>query len=114
MKQRKITLASGFIIACLLVSMSFLFSSYQTKKLADDTWKELGLSGQPGTDAVKNRFLNNYLYHYGFKNAKNIALNNRAAIVKDLLSYAKEYISSDEFKKMKLVTVEQSVRTGLK
>lgn len=99
MKRRKITLASGFIIACMLVSMSFLFSSYQAKNLVDDVWKMLGLSRQSGIDAVKNSFLNGYLYYYGVKNTKNIATNDRAAIAKDLLNYTKEYISGDEFKK---------------
>jgi predicted phage tail protein len=99
MKQRRITWASGFIMACMLVSSSFLFSSYHTKKVADDVWKMLGLSRQSGTEGIKNSFLNGYLYYYGAKNAKNIAVNDRAAIAKDLLSYTKEYISSAEFKK---------------
>lgn len=99
MKKRKITLASGFIMACMLISMSFLFSSYQAKKLTDDVWKMLGLSRQSGVDAVKNSFLNGYLYYYGVKNTKNLATNDRAAIAKDLLNYTKEYIGSSEFKK---------------
>jgi predicted phage tail protein len=99
MKQRKITPASGFILACMLVSSSFLFSSYQAKKMTDDVWKMLGLSRITGTDAVKNSFLNGYLYYYGAKNFKNITVNDRAAIAKDMLNYTKEYISSAEFKK---------------
>jgi hypothetical protein len=71
MKQRKITWSSGFIVACMLVSSSFLFSSYQAKKMTDDVWKMLGLSRSTGTDAVKNSFLNGYLYHYGARNFKN-------------------------------------------
>ena len=99
MKQRKITWASGFIMACMLISSSFLFSSYHTKELADDVWKMLGISRQTGTEGIKNSFLNGYLYYYGVKNAKNIAANDRAAIAKDLLSYTKEYITSADFKK---------------
>jgi predicted phage tail protein len=99
MKQRKITWASGFILACMLASSSFLFSSYQAKKMTDDVWKLLGLSRATGTDAVKNSFLNGYLSYYGAKNFKNIATNNRAAIAKDMLNYTKEYISGAEFKK---------------
>ncbi len=98
MQKRKITPASGLIIVCMLVSLSFLFSSYQAKKMTDDIWKILGLSRQSGTDAVKNSFLNGYLYYYGVKNAKNIAVNDRASIAKNLLNYTKEYISSAEFK----------------
>ncbi len=99
MKQRKITWSSGFILACMLVSSSFLFSSYQAKKMTDDVWKMLGLSRSTGTDAVKNSFLNGYLYHYGARNFKNIAVNDRAAIAKDMLNYTKEYIGGADFKK---------------
>lgn len=86
-------------MVCMLISMSFLFSSYHAKKLTDDVWKILGLSRQSGLDAVKNSFLNGYLYYYGVKNTKNLATNDRAAIAKDLLNYTKEYISSEAFKK---------------
>lgn len=99
MKQRKITIGSGFILACMLISSSFLFSSYQAKKITDDIWKILGISRQTGTDGIKNSFLNGYLSYYGVRNAKNIAVNDRAAIAKDLLNYTKEYISGTEFKK---------------
>ncbi|MGZ8516100.1 MAG: hypothetical protein ACXWWD_02060, partial [Chitinophagaceae bacterium] len=99
MKQRKITIGSGFILACMLISCSFLFTSYQAKKMTDDIWKILGISRQAGTDGIKNSFLNGYLSYYGVRNAKNIALNDRAAIAKDLLNYTKEYISGAEFKK---------------
>jgi predicted phage tail protein len=99
MKKRKISFASGLIIACMLVSSSFLFSSYQAKQMTDDVWKMLGLSRTTGTDAVKNSFLNGYLYHYGAKNFKNIALNDRASIAKDMLNYTKEYIGGADFKK---------------
>jgi predicted phage tail protein len=99
MKKRKITWASGFIMACMLISSSFLFSSYHTKKVVDDVWKMIGISRQTGTEGIKNSFFNGYLYYYGVKNAKNIAVNDRAAIAKDLLAYTKEYIHGAEFKK---------------
>src|SRR5689334_9591779 len=100
MKQRKITPASGFILACMLLSCSFLFSSYQASKMTDDVWKVLGLSRQTGTEAVKNSFMNGYLYHYGARNFRNIAVNDRAAIAKDMLAYTKEYITGPEFRKL--------------
>ena len=67
--------------------------------MTDDIWKMLGISRQNGTEGIKNSFLNGYLYYYGVKNAKNIAVNDRAAIATDLLNYTKEYISGPEFKK---------------
>jgi hypothetical protein len=99
MNQRRITPASGFILACMLVSTSFLFSSYRAKKMTDDIWKVLGLSRQSGTDAVKNSFLNGYLHYYGVRNVKNMAVNDRVAVARDLLEYTREYIGSAEFRK---------------
>ena len=99
MKKKSFNLGSGFILVCMLVSMSFLFSSYHSKTIADDIWKILGLSQQKGTEGIKNSFLNGYLYYYGAKNLKNISVNDRAAVAKDLLHYTKEYINSAEFKK---------------
>lgn len=98
MKQRKITWASGFIMACMLISSSFLFSSYKAKQMTDDVWRLLGLSRQSGTDAIKNSFFNGYLSYYGAKNFKNIAINDRVAIANDMLAYTKAYISGPEFK----------------
>ena len=99
MKKRRITPGSAFIIACMLISTSFLFSSFRTKKVADDIWKMIGLSQKAGTDGIKNSFLNGYLYYYGAKNVKNIALNDRASIARDLLQYTKEFIGGAGFKK---------------
>lgn len=99
MKQRKITLGPAFILACMLVSSSFLFSSFQAKKITDDIWKMLGISREAGTEGIKSSFLNGYLSYYGVKNLKNIATSDKAAITKDLLNYTKEYITGAEFKK---------------
>lgn len=119
MKQRKITWASGFIIACMLTSSSFLFSSFQATKMTDDIWQMLGISKQNGTEGIKNSFLNGYLYYYGVKNAKNIAVNDRGAIATDLLNYTKEYVSGPEFKKQyndmrKSAKPQQSVQKPLR
>ncbi len=83
----------------ILLSISFLFSSYKAHRAADDVWKALGLSQQAGTDGIKNSFLNGYLSYYGARNIKNIALNDRKAIAQDLLAYTKQYISGPTFKK---------------
>lgn len=83
----------------ILLSAGFLFSSYRSRQAADDIWKALGISQQAGTDGIKSSFLNGYLYYYGARNAKNIALNDRKAIAQDLLAYTKQYISSPAFKK---------------
>lgn len=97
MKRKHIYLPVWVFV--LLLSTSFLFSSYKAHRAADDIWKALGLSQQAGTDGIKNSFLNGYLYYYGARKAKNIALNDRKAIAQDLLIYTKQYISSPAFKK---------------
>jgi len=76
----------------------FLFSFSTSRSMADDIWKQLGMTKDQGLDGVKQSFLNGYLYYYGAKNAKNIALNNRGAVAKDLLTYTKQYVSSPIFK----------------
>lgn len=83
----------------VLLAASFLFSSYKTQQAAEDLWKALGISEQSGTDGIKNSFLDGYLYYYGAKNAKNIALNDRKAVAQDLLAYTKKYITGPAFKK---------------
>lgn len=86
--------------AALLLSILslFLFSFTVTTKITNDIWNELGITQQQGTEKIRNSFLNNYLDYYGIRNAKNIAVNNRAAIAKDILLYTKQYISSNAFK----------------
>lgn len=86
-------------MALLLAGAASLLLSFSTRSAVDDVWKALGISQQSGTEGIKNSFLNGYLYSYGAKNAKNIALNDRAAIAKDLLAYTKQYITGSEFKK---------------
>jgi hypothetical protein len=74
-------------------------SSFSSQKMTDDLWKILGITKQAGSEKIKNSFMNEYLDHYGMKNLKNIALNNRAAVAKDLLVFTKQYISSAAFVK---------------
>lgn len=90
---------NAFIAMVALVAGSYLLSSYKSAKMADDIWKMLGISSQTGTNKIRNSFLNGYLDHYGLKNLKNIAMNDRAAIAKDLLTYTKSYVSGPEFRK---------------
>jgi hypothetical protein len=87
------------IALVLAVVCLFLFSFDTSRRMADDIWKQLGLSKEQGMDGVKQSFLNGYLSYYAARNAKNIAVGNRAAVAKDLLSYTKQYISSDAFRK---------------
>jgi len=82
----------------LLLSLTFLLSSFRVNKTTDDIWKILGITKQAGDEKIKNSFMYGYLYYYGVKNIKNLAINDRGAIAKDLLAYAKQYVSSEGFK----------------
>jgi hypothetical protein len=66
--------------------------------VAEDLWKQLGITQQQGTEKIRNSFMNGYLEYYGVKNAKNIAAGNRAVVAKDLLTYAKSYVNNASFK----------------
>ncbi|MEI9913167.1 MAG: hypothetical protein WDO71_28135 [Bacteroidota bacterium] len=90
---------AAIIFFCLVSVLSLLLSSFSTKKMTDDMWKMLGITKQSGDEKIQNSFMNGYLYYYGVKNAKNLAVNDRGAVAKDLLTYTKTYIGGAIFKK---------------
>ncbi len=86
---------AGAILLAIVVTMSSFVAS---QKIADDVWKQLGITQLQGTEKIKNSFVSGYTDIYGLRNAKNVALNQRAAVVKNLLIYTKSYVSSATFK----------------
>lgn len=95
MKQK---LFSGIADAALIIFLSsFALMSYTTKKITDDVWKILGATEKDGKLSIGQSFRQGYLFTYGAKNARNIALNNRAAVVTDLLKYTKQYVNTPVF-----------------
>lgn len=101
MKQHTLRLWLKTSVAFCIVAFTatVLLSSYRSQKLADDVWKLLGITKQSGEEKIQNSFTYGYLYYYGVKNAKNIAVNDRAAIARDLMEYTKTYVSGPAFKK---------------
>jgi hypothetical protein len=91
---------------CMLLLAGFSLVSYKTGKLEEEIWNQLGLSKQDGNTGISNSFLQGYFYYYGARKAKNIAAGNRGAIVKELGNYAKQYVSTDAFKKEYLLLRE--------
>ena len=85
-------------LALCIVSL-FLFSFVAASRLGDDVWQQLGLNKQQGTQGIYRSFTGGYLDYYQARNIRNIAAGNRLAVAKDLLNYAKQYISSEGFKK---------------
>lgn len=98
MRTKKISLLLAPVTLLLLLATLISFSSFKSRQAAADIWASLGISKQAGTDNIRNSFLNGYLNYYGARNIKNIALQDRQSIARDLLSYTREFISSAAFK----------------
>lgn len=114
MKQASLKKNMAWLRICIMafvlsILSLFLFSFTVSSRLADDIWKQLGISEQQGTEKIKTSFLNNYFDYYGVRNIKNIASGNKTAIAKDLLSFTKQYVSSGNFK-----TEYETMRTQAK
>lgn len=87
------------IVAALLTFLCLFLFSFKVNMPGAEFWKQLGITQSKGTENISNSFIGGYFNYYGAASAKNILAGNRTAVAKDLLGYAKEYISSDTFKK---------------
>jgi hypothetical protein len=87
------------IAALLLVILSLFLFSFAVKRMQGDFLKQLGLTQSQANEKITGGLLDGNLDHYGIRNLKNILLNDRAQVVKDLAVYAKQYAGSDDFKK---------------
>lgn len=87
------------VLTVLAILSLFLFSFSVADKYADEFLKQLGISKMEADSKISNSILGGSLDAYGLKNAKNLALGNRAAVTKDLLSYVKKQVASPAFKK---------------
>jgi len=84
----------------LLVSLvSFLTLALKARKFADDVWTQLGITPKDGISNIHTSIQSGYLSYYGAKNAKDIAIGERTAVINQLVAQAKKYITSDEFKR---------------
>jgi hypothetical protein len=103
MKQKKLSRfllkTTAVLFFGLVVGLGLLLSSFRTQKMTDDIWKMLGITKQTGDENIRTSFMDGYLYYYGARNIKHIALNDRAAVAKDLLNYTKDFIGGPVFKK---------------
>lgn len=89
---------TGMFLLVLATSSAFLFS-FTAGKIAEDFMQQLGITKVSADEKITHSILGGYLDQYGLRNAKNIAVGNRAAITKDLLVYTKQYVSSAAFLK---------------
>jgi hypothetical protein len=87
------------ILTLLAICFFFFFIvAMKTQQTADDIWKQLGLATPDAHLNINNSFLQGRLYYFGAKNAKNVATDDRAAVVNQLIAYAQKYYGSPEFK----------------
>jgi hypothetical protein len=102
MKSQTYRLSYAVVKAAIVVSAIFLFCFFTVEKIAikklDDVWKQLGLTQRDAHVNINFSYTNGQLQYFGAKNAKNIALGERVAIVNQLVAYAKKYYAGDEFK----------------
>jgi hypothetical protein len=102
MKQLTIKQCVRLVRICAVLTIAaiislFLFSFTIADRYADDFLKQLGISKTDADEKITRSLLGGYLDAYGLRNAKNIALGNRAAVTKDLLTYVKKQASSQAF-----------------
>lgn len=82
-----------------VIALSYGLFSFTVKRTADDMLTTLGITKTEANSRVASNILGGYISTYGVKNIKNLATANQVAIAKDLLTYTKNYVASDEFKK---------------
>lgn len=87
------------IAGLIMVIISLFLFSFTVKKLSGDFLKQLGISQQEANSKITGSLLSGSLDHYGIRNLKNIVVNNRAGVVKDIAGYTKQYVNSAAFKK---------------
>ncbi len=88
-----------FILSLILSILSVSLVSFRSVQLYGDFLKQLGITKQEANEKISGSFLGGGLDHYGMRNLKNILTNDRAAVVKDIAAYAKQYAGSQEYLK---------------
>ena len=101
MKLPKFTsLAAGvktFGILSLIGFFCFFALAMKVNKTLEDIWKQLGLTEPEAQKNINNSFMQGRFYYIGAKNARNVVVGDRVAVVNQLVAYAKKYASSPEF-----------------
>jgi hypothetical protein len=95
----KTTIAKFTLATLLIVIPAGFLLSFKAKGLYADIWQQLGITKEKGTDNIKESFLSGWFHYYGVRNIKSVVTGDKAAIAKDLALYAKQFVSSESFKK---------------
>lgn len=93
------TIVRTTAVCMVVAACSLLFVSYKAEKAYADLWGQLGISKTDGSTQIRESFMHGYLQYYGVRNIKKIASGDRAAVAKDLLTFTKQYVQSEAFKK---------------
>ncbi|HET9280019.1 MAG TPA: hypothetical protein VFN95_17615, partial [Flavitalea sp.] len=97
-----------FLLTLILIIVGASLLSFKTEQLYGDFLKQLGITKQEANGKISNSFLAGGMDYYGIRNAKSIVTNDRAALVKDIASYAKEYVASAEYVKQYMALKESN------
>lgn len=97
--------------AVIVITGAVIMLSFTAQKMADDFLKQLGISKVNADAKIESSILEGSLDQFGLRNAKNIALGNRAVVTKDLLNYVKARVNSDAFIKAYNETKQQQKPT---
>jgi hypothetical protein len=87
-----------FFVLVFIGAFSFIIISLRIQQKADDVWKLLGITVPEANLSINNSFISGHFNYWGAKGAKNVVVGNRVGVVKELVSYAKKYVNSSEFK----------------
>lgn len=96
--KQSILLLRICIAALVFALLSLFLLSFRINKISDEFFKQLGISKTEAETKITSSLLSGSLDYYGIRNIRQILVNDRAAIVKDIAGYAKQYVQSDAFK----------------
>jgi hypothetical protein len=96
-KPLKVKVAIFSTSFLLFLATVIFFCSFKTARMADDFLKQLGISKTAADAKITDGILGGGIDLYGVKNARNIALGNRKAVVLDLVAYAKAQANAPNF-----------------
>jgi hypothetical protein len=86
------------LLAVLIISSFCVFTAAKkAARLTQDLWRQLGLTQEAADMNINFSFQSGMFQYEGAKNAKDIALGNRVAVVNQLVAYSKKYIASPKF-----------------
>lgn len=84
----------------LLLTLSVaLLLSFKVSRTYNDVWQQLGISEKDGATLVQESFIRGYLQYAGISKARHIAIGDREAVAKDMLSFTRTYLKGEEFRK---------------